>query len=342
MSRTNILLVFGGQSPEHDVSIMSARNIYAAMDNDRYEVDLCYIDRNGKWWLLEAWADDLENHGGVQMLAALGMKAFITIPDNRTLYPTVIYPALHGDTAEDGVLQGLAELLHIPIVGSGVLGHAVGWDKLFTKILVASEGIPIVPYVVHRIGDAKIDYASVSHTLGSTTMYVKPTRAGSSLGVSRVTSDFELMPAIESAYRYSDTILVEKAIVGRELEVAVLGNHPTHAISDVGEIKVSNGFYSYEEKYSSESHAEVLTRADLSEEIRSKAREMSGRIFTILGCKGLARIDFLYDTQSEILYMNEINTLPGFTNISQYPKLWHEQGINYPQLIDKLIDLALQ
>lgn len=342
MTRKNILLVFGGESPEHEVSILSARNIYAAMDNTKYHVDLCYIDTHGKWWLLDGWKENVtEHHGGVQLVAALGNKAFITIPGNRTIHPDVIYPAMHGDTAEDGTLQGVATMLHIPIVGSDGISHAVGWDKLFTKQILAQNNIPTTPSVTYKAGDSQPNYDNMREQLSSDILFVKPTRAGSSIGVSRVTSADEFAAAVALAAKYSPTVLIEKAIAGRELEVAILGNSPHHKASDVGEIKPVNDFYSYEEKYASTSQTEVLTRTDLSEELREKIRQTAWDVFQVLGCRGQARIDFFL-AEDGTLYVNEVNTLPGFTNISQYPKLWHEQGIKYPQLIDKLIELALE
>ncbi len=341
MTRKNILLVFGGQSPEHEVSIMSARNIYAAMDNTKYHVDLCYIDTHGKWWLLDGWKDNvMEHHGGAQLMAALGSKAFMTLPGNKTIHPDVLYPAMHGDTAEDGVIQGLAKLLHLPIVGSDTIANAVGWDKLFTKQLLNQNGIKIVPFTTYVAGRQKPTFTKVKEELKSDVVFVKPTRAGSSIGVSRVENAEEFDQALSKAAKYSSTVLIEKAIQGRELEVAILGNPPRHKSSGVGEIKPASNFYSYEEKYSATSHTEVVVNADVDDSLKQELKETAERVFKILGCKGQARIDFLVNDQAA--YVNEINTLPGFTNISQYPKLWHEQGIKYPQLIDKLIELALE
>lgn len=341
MTRPTVLLVYGGESPEHDVSIMSARNIYAAMDNAKYKVKLCYVDTHGKWWLLDDWPEDVAHHGGVQLVAALGGKSFITIPGNSILHIDVIYPAIHGDTAEDGAIQGLAKLLHIPVVGSDVAAHAAGWNKLWTKQLLEVSGIPIVPYRVYRKGGEMPSFSVCTRELGADVLFVKPTQAGSSIGVSRVTTANEFTQALKLAAKYSDTVLIEKVIVGRELEVAVLGNPPHHKTSDVGEIVPKDGFYSYEEKYAATSQTLVYSHAKLTDVMRKKIRRIAHDTFQILECRGLARVDFLMN-EDGVLYVNEINTLPGFTNISQYPKLWHEQGVKYPQLIDKLIHLALQ
>ena len=342
MYRKTVLLIFGGESPEHDVSIMSARNIYAAMDNEKYDVRLCYIDKHGKWWLLNDWVDDVQhNHSGVQIAAVPGTKSFITLPGNNIVKPDVLYVAVHGDSAEDGALQGLAQLLHTPVVGSDVLGHAICWDKLLTKQIVQIVGVPVTPYITYNRGTEIPLYSQCSEKLGSDILFVKPTRAGSSIGVSRVTTAEDFQPAVELAARYSDKVLIEKAIVGRELEVAILGNPPHHKTSGVGEIIPKNAFYSYEEKYAETSQTQVLSKTELDDATAQTIRKYASDAFQALGCKGQARVDFLLGDDGTP-YLSEVNTLPGFTDISQYPKLWHEQGIKYPQLIDRLIELALE
>lgn len=338
MNRKTVLLLFGGESSEHDISIMSARNVYAAMDNEKYQVELCYIDRGGKWWLLDNWPANLDQHGGVQLAPVPGSGAFLTIPGNRPLHIDVLFPVLHGENGhEDGAVQGLANLAHIPVIGSGLGASAVCWDKLYTKELLAGSDIRVVPYVVYRVGEDLPDYEPVVAQLGEP-LFVKPTVAGSSIGVSKVHSKDEFAPAIEQASKHSSVVLIEKAIVGHELEVAVLGNPPSHRESDVGEIIPGEEFYSYEDKYAPDSKAQVKTHADISEEMRQQVQQTAHKAYALLGCRGLARVDFLADETN--VYLNEFNTLPGFTNISQYPKLWHEQGISYASLIDKLIQLA--
>lgn len=339
MSRKNVLLVFGGESSEHDVSVLSARNIYAAMDNQKYHVDLCYIDKHGKWWLLDEWKDNLHQHGGVQLVAALGMKSFVTLPGNNVLRPDVIFPALHGRNGEDGTVQGLFDLLHIPYVGCGVQASADCMDKEVTKVLVSQGGISVAPYIKVDYGEST-SYKKAAEVLGST-LFVKPARSGSSVGISKVTNAHDFGLALESARQEDTKIIIEGAIDGRELEVAVLGNPPHQKASNVGEIVAGEEFYSYEDKYASDSKAVVLTSIEIDESVRSELRTQACKAYQLLGCRGLARVDFFLTRNGKII-LNEINTLPGFTNISQYPKLWHEQGVKYPQLIDKLIELALQ
>lgn len=341
MNRTAVLLIFGGESSEHDVSVMSARNVYAAMDNERYEVHLCYIDQKGKWWLLETWQESLDNHGGVQLSAVPGTGSFLTIPGNNVLHIDVVFPVMHGENGhEDGAVQGMMNLVHIPVVGSGIGASAACWNKLFTKQLLGACGIGVVPYVTYRRGESLPIYSNLSRELGEH-MFVKPTTAGSSVGVSKVRHEGELEPAIVTALEIADTVLIEKAITGRELEVAVLGTPPNHTVSGIGEIIPGEDFYSYNDKYAQDSKARVLSKIDIADELGRELQRIAHQAYAALGCKGLARVDFLVSESGEI-YVNEINTIPGFTNISQYPKLWQESGMSYPALIDELITDTLQ
>lgn len=339
MTRQTILLLFGGESSEHDVSIMSARNVYAAMDGEKYTIHLCYIDRNGKWWLLDAWSDTLERHGGVQLLAAPGTGSFMTIPGNNVISPDVILPILHGKHGEDGTVQGLAELVHVPIVGCDVTASAVCMDKALTKQVLVANAIKTAKFIIHRSGNPLPSYDEVTNTLGDT-IFVKPSRAGSSMGVSKVRSEQEYKKAISAALEHDSTVLIEEAIEGRELETAVLGSIPKHKVSGIGEIVTGAEFYDYADKYSDESTAQVLTNVELPESVEQSIRETSRRVYEALGCKGLARIDYLL--KGSTAYVLEINTLPGFTNISMYPKLWRASGMHYPELIDNLIQDALK
>lgn len=340
MTRRTVLLLFGGESPEHDVSLMSARNIYGAMDNSKYEVLLGYIDRHGKWWLLDSWQEDLSNHGGVQLIAALGSRSFVTMPGSNIIRPDIIYPALHGNNAEDGALQGLAQLLHVPIVGSSIAAHAICWDKHITKQLLRANDIAVVPWRYVAEYQPVPHYDEVVKTLQSQKLFVKPSQAGSSIGVSQVDTADKFTSAIAKALKYSPGALIEPAVSGRELEVAVLGNPPTHQTSGVSEIRPESGFYDYESKYDSSSQVSIIDEAELSSQQRQQIRTVASDAYRLLGCRGLARVDFFLADDGE-LYLNEVNTLPGFTSSSQYPKLWHHQGMRYPELIDKLIDFAL-
>lgn len=338
MSRQTVLLIFGGESSEHDVSITSARNVYAACDNEKYDIELCYIDRHGKWWLLDRWTDNPVEHGGVQLVAVPGTKSFMRLPGNSLLHVDVILPVLHGKNGEDGTVQGLAQLLHIPIVGCDTTASAVTMDKILTKQILLANDIPTVEYVVHRKGNAMPQYTQVASDLGEV-LFVKPARSGSSVGVSKVHEEHEFLPAIHKALEHDDRVLIERAVHGRELETAVLGNPPYHKVSGVGEIVPGAEFYDYDDKYSSSSTSQVYTNAELPEELVERIRKTSHKAYEVLGCTGLARVDYLLE--GDKFYVIEVNTLPGFTNISMYPKLWREADMHYPELVDALISSAL-
>ena len=338
MTRQTVLLVFGGESSEHDVSIMSARNVYAACDNEKNAMKLCYIDRQGKWWLLDAWTDTLDEHGGLELVAIPGSSSFMTRPDNSIIHVDVLFPVLHGKNGEDGTVQGLAALMHIPIVGCDTTASAVTMDKIMTKQILEANAIDTAPYVVYRKGNVMPMYEHIVQTLGEI-LFIKPARCGSSIGVTKVHNESEFLPAIALALKHDDRVLIERAIIGRELETAVLGIPPTHKVSGVGEIIPGAEFYDYNDKYSSESTSKVISNADLSSEVREAVRATSLKAFEVLGCSGLARVDYLLE--GERFYVVEVNTLPGFTNISMYPKLWSEAGVDYPELIDALIEAAV-
>jgi len=337
MNRTTLLLLFGGESSEHDVSVSSARNVYAAMDDAKYEVLLGYIDRQGRWWLIENLGEQIITHGP-QLMPALGAGGFVTMPHNRIIKPDVIVPILHGKNGEDGSVQGLAQLLHIPIVGSDMTASAICMDKLATKEILAAHHIPVVPYEVHREGQT-IDFNKLSMQLGSP-LFVKPSRSGSSIGVNKVNSEDELVPALQNAHHHDKTVLIEAAIVGREIEVAILGNPPRHRASVLGEIKPDRDFYDYEAKYNPDSRLQVVIPAELGSAVTDKIRRFALNSYEIIGCTGLARVDFFVRDDGTI-YLNELNTIPGFTSTSMYPKLWRHGGISYSDLIDHLISLAL-
>ena len=340
MDRTKVLLLFGGESSEHDVSISSARNVYAAIDDDKFTVQLCYIDRQGKWWLLESLDQNIDTSSAPQLLPVLGGKGFVTMPDQIVIKPDVVLPILHGRNGEDGSVQGLSQLLHIPIVGCETTSSGTAMNKLATKEILKANNIPVIPYEVHRVYDAIPDFGKLTMRLGSP-LFVKPARSGSSVGVSKVRSGSEFKEALEEAHKHDSIVLIEQAILGRELEVAVLGTPPFHRISGVGEVVPGEDFYTYDDKYASGSSAKVVIDPELGAEIKERILNMTARIFEMLDCKGLARVDFMLSEGGE-LYLMEVNTMPGFTNISMYPKLWRQQGISYPQLIEQLIEDALR
>jgi D-alanine-D-alanine ligase len=255
----------------------------------------------------------------------------------------VLFPVLHGPYGEDGTIQGLAKLADIPCVGAGVLGSAVGMDKDVMKRLLKEAGIPISPFLVLRASD-QIDYRTAAAELGPN-LYVKPANLGSSVGISRVRREEEFRPAVRHAFRYDTKVIVESEIAGREIECGVLGNEEPIA-SVPGEVRSVDGFYSYEAKYIDEHGAELFIPADLTDAERTLVQETAIRAFTTLCCEGMARIDGFLTAASEqtetTFVINEINTIPGFTRISMYPKLFEASGISYRELIDRLIELAIE
>ncbi len=338
MDRTKVLLLFGGESSEHDVSISSARNVYAALDSDKYDTELCYIDRHGKWWLLDELGQDVDNSNSPQIMPVLGGKGFVTLPGDHLIRPDVILPVLHGANGEDGTVQGLAQLIHLPVVGCELAASAIAMDKLATKEILNANGIKSANYEVHYGYQSTPDFAKITMRLGSP-IFVKPANAGSSVGVSKVRDEDDFIHALELAHRHDEVVLIEEAINGRELEVAVLGTPPNHKASGVGEITPGDDFYSYDAKYSADSHASVDVNPELDDDLAEDIRAKALQIYELLGCKGMARVDFIV-SGTDVLVM-EVNTLPGFTNISMYPKLWREKGMSYASLVEALIEDAM-
>ena len=342
MKRLNVLMIYGGESSEHEVSLASAKNVVAAVDKQKFNLLLCYIDTSGRWWLHDEWHDDPDGHRDVQLVAAPGAKSMLTIPGSKVLNIDVMYPILHGKMGEDGTIQGLARMLHIPMVGCGVESSALCMNKDAAKRLLEAEGIPVVPWIILRKGfDAKTASKEAKKLSATGPWFVKPARAGSSVGVSKVVDIKELHAAILAALEHDDSALVEVAVSGRELEVAVLGNVPTHKASGVGEILPGNDFYDYSDKYDSSSESKVVLDAKLPKALTKVIQQYALEAYTALGCAGMSRVDFLL-SDDLVPYLNEVNTLPGFTDISMYPKLWSEKNISQTELIDRLIRLSLE
>lgn len=352
-------LLFGGRSGEHEVSIASAMSVYNALDKSRYEVTLIAIDKDGRWMLPDPKpllaAADSPMHVKLNKLGG-GDYGIVPHPAGKQMVPVdgtqsgssphvdVILPILHGTYGEDGTVQGLLEIAQIPYVGSGVLGSALGMDKEVAGKLFQLAGIATVPSVCIRRHEYQQNRElwenHVAKEFGFP-LFVKPANAGSSVGVHKVKSQEDLRAAFEDAFSFDLKILVQKAVAARELEVSVLGNEEPKA-SIVGEIVPRHEFYSYEAKYLDENGAELCIPAkNLDAAIAEKARSWAVQAFKALDCRGLARVDFFLDKQTNALYINEINTIPGFTRISMYPKLWEATGIGYAQLLDELIRLAL-
>lgn len=350
-NRLRVCILFGGQSAEHEISILSARNVLEALDRSRFDPLLIGVDKSGRW-LVQEEARLLSNSkdprqvsisSGVpfQLASAFGSPEGTESSRQRI---DVIFPVMHGTLGEDGAIQGLLEIAGIPYVGAGVLGSAIGMDKDVMKRLLRDAGIPVPRFhTIRRAGFEKDPEGVCASLLDlGLPIFTKPANAGSSVGVRKVSSPEGLPDALRHAFEFDSKVLAEAAIVGREIELAVLGGQPP-SVSGVGEVIVhhKDGFYSYEAKYIDQQGAVTEIPARVSADELARAQDMAVRTFEALECEGLARVDLFLQRDGKLL-VNEINTLPGFTAISMYPKLWAAAGVPPMQLVSRLIDLALQ
>lgn len=354
MSRLRVAVIFGGRSSEHEISVLSARSVIAALDPERFEVVPVGITRRGRWVLMPAGPPEAIAGGalasigdgagvGVRIEHAPEARAVVT-DDGARLPVDVAFPVLHGPYGEDGAIQGLLEMADVPYVGSGVLGSALGMDKALQKSVLRDAGLPVVPHVVVHEREWTHEPEAVeaaSASLGFP-VFVKPSALGSSVGVTRVADAASLGAAIDVALSHGEVALVEAAATGcREIECAVLGDTDPVA-SLAGEIVPrSHDFYSYEAKYLDDDGAELVVPVDLAPEVLAEVQRLSVASFLALGCSGMARVDFFVSADGRVV-VNELNTIPGFTRISMYPKLWEASGMSYRDLLSRLIDLALE
>jgi D-alanine-D-alanine ligase len=341
-------VLFGGRSGEHEVSLASAASVIRGLDPDKYEVVPIGITKDGHWLIGQGAAKMLPEvlRGGRRVMLAADPTEAALVPLDRGAGAQrldVIFPVMHGTFGEDGTIQGMLDLAGLPYVGAGVLGSAVGMDKDVSKRLCQEAGIPVVPWLtVHRWlweKDSQTIKGKIEKQL-SYPVFIKPAALGSSVGMSKVRNDRELEPAMTLACEYGMKILVEQAVSAREIEVSVLGNHEPRA-SVPGEIVPHREFYDYTAKYLEEGTRLVIPAA-LTEAQIEKVQTLAVCAFRALELAGMARVDFFLEKNSGKLYLNEVNTIPGFTSISMYPKLWEASGIPFRQLIDKLIELALE
>lgn len=346
-------ILFGGKSAEHEVSLQSAKNIVQAIDKEKYDVVLLGIDKQGRWYLNEQ-SQFLLNEENPKLISlnksgeniALvtgksGVQELISLSGGQSHGKLdVVFPIMHGTYAEDGTIQGLLKLLDIPFVGAGVLGSAASMDKDIMKRLLRDAGLPIGDFLVFtKTKINELNFADITASLGLP-FFVKPANLGSSVGIHKVHNEEEFMPAIIDAFQFDTKIIIEETIDGREIECSVLGNENPIA-SIPGEIIPQHEFYSYEAKYIDESGAKLEVPAKLSEDMVVEIQKLAVQTFQVLCCEGMARVD-IFLTKDNEFYVNEINTIPGFTKISMYPKLWELSGINQTELIDKLIQLAIE
>ncbi|HEY1773867.1 MAG TPA: D-alanine--D-alanine ligase [Gammaproteobacteria bacterium] len=343
-------ILFGGKSAEHEISLLSAKNVIDALDRSKYEPVLIGIDKAGRWVTSEP-SKFLLNHTDPKLIALNKAESrdVALIPQSSGKLTgldsagldravDVVFPILHGPLGEDGAVQGLLKLADVPFVGAGVLGSAVGMDKDVMKRLLRDAGIPVSKFLVFGRGQ-KPDYAAVTKQLGAP-VFVKPANLGSSVGISKAKDEPSFHKAVALAFRYDTKIVIEESIKGREIECAVLGNQEPKA-SIPGEIIPTHEFYSYEAKYLDADGARLEIPAKLDAATVQRVQEMAVKTFQALNCEGMGRVDFFL-TAGGKLFVNEINTIPGFTKISMYPKLWEASGIGYTQLISRLIELAME
>ncbi|MDE0472748.1 MAG: D-alanine--D-alanine ligase [Ekhidna sp.] len=333
-----ILVLCGGQSPEHPISIRSCKNILRAMDREKYSVTLIGISREGVWELLdESELRDEVGVNGKSIAVRPGYTDCLWHRGESLGYFDAAFPVLHGPNGEDGAIQGMLKLLRIPFVGSDVLSSSVCMDKDATKRLLREANIKVADWITIRSRNDLV-YEEVRKKLGPV-VYVKPANMGSSVGVNRVDNEDTWGNAINKAFKYDSKVLVEKSVIGREVECAVLGNKNPKA-TGVGEVR-SVGFYSYDEKYAAGSRAEIIIPAKIDPKYLSLLKETAIKTYRTLECQGMSRVDMFLTGEGEVL-VNEVNTIPGFTSISMYPKLWEQEGLSYGDLIDQLIELAIE
>jgi len=306
-------ILFGGKSAEHEISLLSAKNVFDAIDKTKFDPVMIKIEKSGKWQM-----------------------------DSVNQFD-VIFPILHGPFGEDGTIQGFLKLADIPFVGTSVLGSAVGMDKDVMKRLLRDAGIPIGKFIVLKSHEPALSFAEVTKELGSgvntAPVFIKPANMGSSVGISKVSCEKEYNAAINEAFQYDSKIIMEEFISGREIECAVLGNEEPKA-SLPGEIIPNHDFYSYDAKYIDDKGASLQIPANLDKDTIKNIQNMAIKVFETLCCEGLSRVDFFLK-ENGALIINEINTMPGFTKISMYPKMWEASGVSYTDLITRLVELAI-
>jgi len=352
--RIRACVLAGARSTEHEVSLASAYNIVNAIDTSKYEVFVVGIDKQGVWKQYDP--THFVEHGGefteMQLATPISGRLGVTQSSNAfydldaagkvAFEVDVIFPAVLGNYSEDGTMQGLLRMMDVPFTTPDVLGSAAGMDKDVAYRLLRDAGINVADFVMVRKTGPQVTYDEVSSRFGST-VFVKPANTGSSVGVSKVTNAEEFEHAVQLAYRYDVKVLIQAAIVGHEVEISVMGNFGSQRTSVVGEIieKHEGDFYSYDNKYVHSGNVELVAPANLSDDVVNTIKETALKVCETLECEGFGRVDFFVDQDNKV-YVNEINTMPGFTKISMFPRLWGESGVDYPTLVDNLLQYAIK
>lgn len=343
MEKKKIGVIFGGCSPEHDVSLESSYSVIKNMNKEKYDCILIGITKNGDWFKFDGDVEDIKNNTWeekgkctkVVISTNMSDKGLIDLENNTLIKLDAIFPVLHGRNGEDGTVQGLVELSGIPLIGCGILSSSLCMDKYLSHKLVEGYGIKVAKSIVI---DTKTAQSDINNKLKELTypVFVKPMRAGSSFGITKVENEKDIEMAIQKAFKYDTEVIIEENVEGIEIGCAVLGNNEL-TVGEVDEIELSSGFFDYTEKYTLKT-SKIYVPARISKEISDKAKETAKQIYKILKCKDFARVDLFLTPQGEI-YFNEINTIPGFTSHSRYPSMMKEIGISFDQLVDKLISM---
>jgi len=350
-SKISIVILCGGQSAEHEISLLSAKNVASTIDQNKYDLQIIGIDKSGSWHKLSN-NDFLINESDPKKVHFSKVDNQIFFSPNFSNKNTIncgtytenkkidlVIPVLHGPNGEDGTIQGVFKLAGIPVVGCGVLSSAMCMDKDITKRILKNEGIPVCKHLLARKGASNNPSFNLASKELSLPIFIKPANMGSSVGVSKVNTESEYNQALDLAFKHDSKVLIEEAVNGRELEIAVLGNlNPKTSI--VGEVAPTLDFYSFEAKYVNPDGAHLIIPAEIPASTATEMSELAIKAFKALECRGLARCDFFFTKDNKLL-INELNTFPGFTNISQYPMLWKKSGLSQTQLMDQLIQLAL-
>ncbi len=349
-------VLYGGRSEEHDVSRCSAASVIENLDKDKYEIIAIGIGRDGRWYPQEK--PEIVEDRDFGRILSLKKNGFwllnhFEIDNKLILYNMdshekveidLIFPVIHGTNCEDGSLQGLLDLAMVPYVGADTLGSSVAMDKDVAKRILRDGGVPVVPWILVEKKEWIDNPDEIEKRISSEMkfpLFVKPSNCGSSIGVKKVKSAKDISNALNFSFQYDNRVLVENGIDAREIECAVLGNENPEA-SITGEVVLNSEFYSYEAKYIDSDGAVTVIPSDISDSVSNEIRDLAVKTYKLLNCKGMARVDFFLDKKSDNSFLNEINTLPGFTSISMYPKLWAKSGVDYVSLLDKLIALAIE
>lgn len=333
--KKKIAIIFGGRSAEHEISIISSRSVFDTLNKEKYEIVSIYIDKKGLWRLVSSpYTEEEFNKKGY---------SFLPWSSKDEIFEADVYfPLLHGPYGEDGSMQGLFEIADVPYVGAGIMGSSLGMNKEKTKEILSFRGIPVVEWFSFRDADWKEKKNELLKRCESLPLpiFVKPSNLGSSIGITKVKDYSELSSAIEKAFKWDKIILIERGVNAREIECSVLGNDKPIA-SVLGEVIPFREFYDYKDKYL-EGKTKFVIPAKISEKEKEEFQSLAIRAFLALECYGMARVDFLMDKETRKIFVNEINTIPGFTSISMYPKLWEASGIPYSELVERLIELAIE